>query len=131
MLFLFSCLLLPIRRLDRGKTLEKLPAWAVFLLFLPLWGSSQVLNVPVLTMYRFGIYLAAFLMGYFILSHKKIQRELERFRLPLAGQQPAEPSARSAGWGKIIQIRRACKACPPTSAPGQRYWPFWALGGGI
>ena len=98
MLFLFSCLLMPVRRLDRGSALEKLPAWAVFLLFLPLWGSSQVLNVPVLTMYRFGIYLAAFLMGYFILSHEKIQRELERFRLPLAGMAAASGAVCTVRW---------------------------------
>lgn len=98
MLFLFSCLLLPIRRLDRDKALEKLPVWAVFLLFLPLWGSSQVLNVPVLTMYRFGIYLAAFLMGYFILSHEKIQRELERFRLPLLGIATASGAVCTVRW---------------------------------
>ena len=57
-----------------------------------------MLNVPVLTMYRFGIYLAAFLMGSFILSHEKIQRELERFRLPLAGMAAASGAVCTVRW---------------------------------
>lgn len=87
MLFLFSCLLALIRRLDRRDRLWRACGtgnllW-LLLLVLPIWGSAQVLNLPVLTMYRFGIYLAAFLTGYLVLSHPEAQRTLERFCLPL------------------------------------------------
>ena len=38
---------------------------AVFFLF---WGSSQLLNTPVVESYRFGIYTVAFLLGYYVFS---------------------------------------------------------------
>jgi len=85
MLFLFSCLLALIRRLDRQDRLVckmEHPVCLV-LLFLPLWGASHLLNLPVLTMYRFGIYLTAFLIGYLILSQEEAQGALERYCLPL------------------------------------------------
>lgn len=98
MLFLFSCLLVPLRGLDRARRLEKLPVWAVFLLFVPLWGASQVLNTPVLTMYRFGIYLAAFLMGYFVFAHEVVQAGLERFWLIFLGIAAASGAAYTVRW---------------------------------
>lgn len=87
MLFVFSCILALLRILDKkdkvwifcGKA--NLPV--ILLLFLFLWGAAQVLNMPVLTMYRFGIYFAAFLIGYYIFSHEKTQELLEKICLPL------------------------------------------------
>ncbi len=61
MLFVFSCLLVLLRRLGWAEKwreqCENLPSAVFVLLFLPLWGAAQVLNLPVLTMYRFGIYV--------------------------------------------------------------------------
>ena len=99
MLFAYSCLLVLLRRLGWAekwrKRCENLPSAVFVLLFLPLWGAAQVLNLPVLTMYRFGIYLAAFLIGYLVLS----------LRL-----RPAEPLTRYAGWERTTQTPRACGA---------------------
>lgn len=87
MLFLFSCILVLLRRLDpadRVWTLcgkANLPA--ILLLFLPIWGAAQVLNMPVLTMYRFGIYFTAFLIGYYIFSHEEVLEAIERARIPM------------------------------------------------
>lgn len=87
MLFLYSCLLAAVWKTGWVERLrrrcEGTDTAAVFLLFLPLWGASQVLNMPVLTMYRFGIYLFSFFTGYFLLSHEPVQIALERFCLPL------------------------------------------------
>ena len=87
MLFLFSCVLVLLRKLDKDDKLwtfcGKAPVWVVLLLFLVLWGGAQVLNLPVLTMYRFGIYLAAFLIGYLVLSHDEVLEAVERLRIPL------------------------------------------------
>ena len=97
MLFVFSCLLVLLRRLGWAEKwreqCENLPSAVFVLLFLPLWGAAQVLNLPVLTMYRFGIYLAAFLIGYLVLSHEAAQEALARFGLPLL-------AAAAAGAGK-------------------------------
>lgn len=81
-LFLFSLLLVPITKLDRRERFDRLcgkaPLPVLLLLVLPIWGSAQILNLPVLTMYRFGIYFTAFFIGYFILSHDEVTERLER-----------------------------------------------------
>lgn len=80
MLFLFSAVLLLIRKLDRGEKLwslcGKCSGWAAAALLLLIWGASQVGNLPVMTTYRFGIYFAAFLIGYFVLSHEEVQEKV-------------------------------------------------------
>ena len=55
----------------------------LLLLAILLWGSAQILNMPVITMYRFGIYLVAFLLGYFVFSHDTVQETLAKYGLPL------------------------------------------------
>lgn len=86
-LFLFCCALAALRSLDREDRLWHLGGRAnlavVLALVFPLWGASQVLNMPVVTVYRFGIYFAAFLIGYLVLSHDAAQSALERACLPL------------------------------------------------
>ncbi len=49
------------------------------LLFTGFWLSSKILNVPVVTVYRFGIYGFCFLAGYFIFSRQKVVDVLARF----------------------------------------------------
>lgn len=86
-LWLFSLLLLLIRRIDRNGRLWKLgkKCNTVILLLsaLLIWSGAQILNMPVITTYRFGIYLAAFLLGYFVLSHDNVQETLEKICLPM------------------------------------------------
>ena len=87
MLFLFSCILVLLRKTDKkdkvwtacGKA--NLPI--ILLLFVPIFGAAQILNAPVLTMYRFGIYFTSFLIGYYIFSHDKVQEDIEKMRIPM------------------------------------------------
>ena len=85
-LWLFSLLLILILKLDKkGKILElgkKTKTWMILLLWIPLWGAAQILNMPILTMYRFGIYFVAFLLGYFVMSHEEVQERIEQIRIP-------------------------------------------------
>lgn len=87
LLWVYSLLLALIRKLDKEDRLYALcgrcPAPALLLLALPLWGAAQVGNLPVVTTYRLGIYFAAFLMGYFFLSHDGAQEALAKAHLPL------------------------------------------------
>lgn len=87
LLWLFSLLLLGVRRLDPNGRFYALcgrcRAGVLLLFSLLIWGSAQILNAPVITVYRFGIYFTAFLLGYFVLSHDEVQARLERLRLPL------------------------------------------------
>jgi len=82
-LFLFSCVLVLLKGVwDRLRDCA-LPSAALPGLFLLLWAGAQAGNVPVLTMYRFGVYFTAFLIGYCVLSHESQQAVIERFRIPL------------------------------------------------
>ena len=49
-----------------------------------IWGAAQILNTPVIVVYRFGIYGTGFLLGYFIFSHDAVMERLEKWWLPLS-----------------------------------------------
>lgn len=74
LLFLFSTILVLIRRIDRNDRLfrlgERTPSWLICAFALLIWGAAQVGNMPVITTYRLGIYLTAFLLGYAVFAHE-------------------------------------------------------------
>lgn len=86
-LFIASLLIVLIRKIDKNKKLDKLFSKInipiLFLLAFVVWGSSYILNTPVITVYRFGIYLLMFIFGYYIFSNDKIIEKLESISLPL------------------------------------------------
>lgn len=49
-----------------------------------VWGAAQILNTPVICVYRFGIYGICFLLGYYVFSHEKVTDRLARVSVPLA-----------------------------------------------
>lgn len=87
MLFVFSCILVLLRKTDKTDKVwtlcqnAKLPV--ILLLFLLIFGAAQILNMPVLTTYRFGIYFTSFLIGYYVFSHEKVQEMIEKIRVPM------------------------------------------------
>lgn len=86
-LWLYSLIIVWIRKMDKEDRLwklgEKSNIFVLLLLVLPLWGGAQILNMPMLTMYRLGIYLVAFLLGYLVFSHESVQETLAKYGLPL------------------------------------------------
>ncbi|MBQ7029273.1 MAG: acyltransferase [Thermoguttaceae bacterium] len=56
--------------------------WTLFFVAatLGVWGSAQVLNAPVITVYRFGIYGFAFLLGYLVFHRADVEAALVRTR---------------------------------------------------
>jgi hypothetical protein len=84
-LFLVSMVLLILRKIEKNDRLwnfaGKSNLIVIILLALPFWGSSFLLNTPVITVFRNGIYLFIFLIGYYIFSHEKIINILEKYRL--------------------------------------------------
>lgn len=50
----------------------------VILLALVVWGAAQILNTPIIVVYRFGIYGLGFFLGYFIFSHDEMMERLEK-----------------------------------------------------
>jgi peptidoglycan/LPS O-acetylase OafA/YrhL len=85
-LWIFSMLLVLVRKIekDRFYKLCKRCGIVVLLLFgILVYLFAQVLNTPVITVYRFGIYGAAYFIGYFVLSHDEVAARLSRFWLPV------------------------------------------------
>ena len=86
-LFIASLLIVLIRKIDKNKKLDKLfnkvNMPILFVLAFVVWGSSYILNTPVITVYRFGIYLLMFIFGYYIFSNDKIIEKLESISLLL------------------------------------------------
>ncbi|MGN0773687.1 MAG: acyltransferase family protein [Candidatus Ventricola sp.] len=87
LLWVFSLLLLVIRKIEQ----DRLYGWCekanlpVLLCLTPvIWGASQILNTPVIVVYRFGIYGAGFFLGYFVFSHDAVMDRLEKWWLPLS-----------------------------------------------
>lgn len=87
MLFVFSCILALLVKADKHDKLWSMCAKAdisvILSLFFVIYGSAQILNVPVFTTYRFGIYFAAFLIGYYIFSHDEVQNRVESICIPM------------------------------------------------
>lgn len=82
MLWVFSVLLIPIRKIEKGKLsaiCERTNIVVLVLLGVAVWGAAQVLNTPVITVYRFGIYGLCFLLGYFVFSHEAVTDRLAKF----------------------------------------------------
>ncbi len=88
MLWLYSLLLVWIRKLEKDRLYDKCGKAGVPVLLLwtlVIFGTAQILNVPVVIVYRFGIYGAAFFIGYFVLSHEEVIERLARFWIPFTG----------------------------------------------
>ena len=87
-LFIASSLIDVIKKFDKNNKLDnlfiKINLPILFSLVLLVWGSSFVLNTPIVTLYRFGIHLLMFLFGYYIFSNNKIIEKLEKISIPLS-----------------------------------------------
>ena len=81
LLWIFSILLLVIRKIDNNRLWHicgDAGTVAALVLTVVIYGAAQILNTPVIVVYRFGIYGAGFLIGYFVFSHDEVMDRLER-----------------------------------------------------
>ena len=87
MLFLFSVCLVLLRKIDKKDKVwmfcGQISTVKICLLVFLIWGAAQILNLPVLTTYRFGIYGTAYLLGYLIFSHDEVQNSIAKLHRPL------------------------------------------------
>lgn len=82
MLWIFSVLIYFVRKIEKDKLYnlgEKTNILILFLLTFVVFAAAQILNTPVIVVYRFGIYGLGFLLGYFIFSHDKVMEKLEKY----------------------------------------------------
>ena len=81
MLWLFSVLLILIRKVEKDALWNRCKKCGVIVsiaLALLIFVSAQILNTPIIVVYRFGIYGTGFLIGYFIYSHDEVMNRLEK-----------------------------------------------------
>lgn len=86
LLWLFSVLLLLVRKVEKDRLWSKcggVKMWLILLFVIPMWCAAQILNTPVIVVYRFGIYGLAFFLGYFVFSHDEVTERVEKCSAPL------------------------------------------------
>lgn len=82
LLWIYSLILVLIRKIEKGRLLKlgaKTPLWLILLLFFPAWGAAQILNAPIIPVYRFGFYLIFFLFGYYVFSNDEVMAKLKKY----------------------------------------------------
>lgn len=85
-MWLLSLVLLFVRKIEKGRLYKlgkKANIIVLILLGIPVWGAAQILNTPVICVYRFGIYGFCFLLGYYVFSHDEVISQLEKYCIPL------------------------------------------------
>lgn len=81
LLWVFSILLLAIRKAEKDRLWHRCKDAGLVsaLLLTPVvYAAAQLLNTPVIVVYRFGIYGAGFLIGYYVFSHNEVMDRLAR-----------------------------------------------------
>lgn len=86
LLWLFSVLLVLLRIIDKDRLYKicgKASVPLIIACVVLVWGAAQILNTPMIVVYRFGIYGLGFLLGYFVFSHDEVMDRLKKWWLPL------------------------------------------------
>ena len=81
-LWVFSLVLVLIRKIEKDRLYKlcgKAGLPALIVLALVAFGAAQILNTPVIVLYRFGLYGCVFLIGYFVLSHDEVVEVLKKW----------------------------------------------------
>ena len=81
-LWILSMLLLLVRKIEKDRIWKlgaKTPVWLLLVLTIFVYCAAQVLNTPMITVYRFGIYGFCYFVGYFIFSHDEVIERLSRW----------------------------------------------------
>ena len=86
LLWLYSMILVLIRKIEKGSLLSlgaKTPVWMMPLFFFPIWGAGQILNTPIVVVYRVAFYFVFFILGYYVFSHDEIMEILKKHAIPI------------------------------------------------
>ena len=82
LLWVFSLCLLLVRKIDKDRLWNlgrKIGIIAILLMVLLAYGGAQILNTPIICVYRFGYYGVAFFLGYFVFSHDEVIEVLKKY----------------------------------------------------
>ncbi len=86
LLWIYCVLLVVIRKIEKGKLLAagaKTPLWLIALFVFPIWGAAQILNTPIVSVYRIAFYFVFFMLGYFVFSNDEVIERLKKIAVPL------------------------------------------------
>ena len=81
-LWILSMVLAVVRKWEKGKLYrlgEKANSLVLVILGVVVWGFAQILNTPVIVVYRFGIYGISFFLGYFVFAHESVVERLSKY----------------------------------------------------
>ncbi|MBR5650156.1 acyltransferase family protein [Pseudobutyrivibrio sp.] len=82
LLWIYSVVLVLLRKIEKGKLIEigsKAQIWLMMLFFFPIWGAAQILNTPIVQVYRFAFYFVFFIMGYYVFSNEEVMDKLKKY----------------------------------------------------
>ncbi len=82
LLWIYSVILVIVRKLEKGKLLEvgsRTPLWLIILFFFPVWGAAQILNTPIISVYRFAFYFIFFMLGYYVFSNEEVMDKMKKY----------------------------------------------------
>ena len=86
LLWIYCMLLVLLRKIEKGRLSvlgARTPVWMIVLFYFPVWGAAQILNTPIVSVYRFAFYFVFFLIGYYVLSGDEVMERLKRIAVPL------------------------------------------------
>lgn len=81
LLWVYCVILILVRKIDKDRFYDicgRTNTLILAALTVLIWGAAQILNTPVVVVYRIGIYGAGFFIGYFVLSHDEVMDRLEK-----------------------------------------------------
>ncbi|MCR5225801.1 MAG: acyltransferase [Eubacterium sp.] len=81
LLWVYSLLLVLVRKIEKGKLLEtgsKTPIWMMILFYIPVWASGLIMNTPVITVYRISFYFVFFMLGYYVFSNDEVIERVKK-----------------------------------------------------
>ena len=86
LLWVYSMILVLLRKIEQGRLLiigAKTPLWMIALFYIPIWGAAQILNTPIVSVYRVGFYFVFFMLGYYVFSNDEVMEKLKNHAILL------------------------------------------------
>ena len=84
LLWLYSMILVLLKKAERGKLLKlgaKAPIWLIWLFYFLIWGAAQILNTPIISVYRIAFYFVFFILGYYVFSNDEVMEKLKGYAI--------------------------------------------------
>ena len=86
LLWIYSMILVLLKKIEQGRLLKtgaKTPMWMIALFYFPIWGAAQILNTPIIAVYRVGFYFVFFMLGYYVFSNDEVMEKLKNHAILL------------------------------------------------